>query len=210
MKYIRYNTGLFLDWLKNARKASYGADQEGQRFTDPGPVILAGAALRMSCEKPYFTSPTYLHQQERADWQQVQPEMRRFSAQFIERLRLRSLPFYAHSAFRTQSEQRALYDKGVSKTKYPYAAHCQGAAVDIVHSRYHWLLDKTEWDYVGKVGKDLAHNLGIDITWGGDWKFYDPAHWELTGWKDRVNPHIQSGLPIRKTAKRLLRENPNP
>lgn len=198
-----------MEWLRGARIASYGEDQEFERFSQTAEVPLASAAQRMAVEKEYFVSPSYLSQQDRADWQHVHPDMLRFASQLIETLRKRNVPFYAHSAYRTEAEQAALFRDKRTKSKYPRAAHCQGAAVDIVHSRYHWMLEKGEWDYIGKVGKDLAHRLGLKITWGGDWSFYDPAHWELYGWQTNIT-RPQTGLPIRKTAKLLLRENPNP
>ena len=57
------------------------------------------------------------------------------------------------------------------------------AAVDIIHATRGWNLTKKEWDVVGAIGKELARKRNIDIEWGGDWKFYDPAHWQIKSWK---------------------------
>ncbi|QCS37219.1 hypothetical protein [Tortoise microvirus 70] len=56
-------------------------------------------------------------------------------------------------------------------------------AVDIVHFGRYWDLSPKEWAVVGLIGKEVARRRNIKIVWGGDWRFWDPAHWELKDWK---------------------------
>lgn len=207
MKYIKHNTGLFLKWLAKKRTDSYGNDTIFERFENPAKDHgLQKAVQRLAVGAPFFTSGGYLKQYDRADWQHVDARIQYFAAKLIETMRQRNIPLYVHGAFRTQLEQETLFANGRTKTRYPKAAHCQGAAVDIVHSQYHWELSESEWQYIGKVGNDLATQLGIPVKWGGEWSFYDPAHWELKGWQDHIK-YPTARTPIRKTPRAILRAN---
>jgi hypothetical protein len=84
---------------------------------------------------------------------------------------------------RGKAYQEKLVAQGRSKAKFGKSPHNLGCAVDIVHSLYHWEIDKLCWDIVGHIGKQVAKRVGVDVVWGGDWRFYDPAHWELRYWK---------------------------
>lgn len=171
---------------------------------DVGPGFNAPFRLRFPSD---LSSTAILRQHDRADWQQTDSRIREFAAYLIEAFRRQGIPLYVHSAFRTAAEQAELVAKGVSKASYPYAPHCQGAAVDIVHSRFHWDMSRDEWQLIGAIGKRVAEQRKIPITWGGDWSFYDPAHWELKGWKDsdRIK-YLTPQQPIRATPRKLLSE----
>ncbi|MBX8785568.1 M15 family metallopeptidase, partial [Ochrobactrum sp. GRS2] len=58
-----------------------------------------------------------------------------------------------------------------------------GMAVDIIHGTKAYDLDRKAWSLLSHIGKEISVQAGIPVTWGGDWKFYDPAHWELKNWK---------------------------
>lgn len=170
-----------------------------------GPIFEAPERLRAPS---LFTSEAGLRQHDRADWQHVDPRLQLFAARMIEAFRKRGIPLYVHWAFRTKDQQDALKAQGVSNALYPFAPHCLGCAVDIVHSRYHWELTKDEWAMLGKVGQQVADRMGLKVKWGGSWNFYDPAHWELSDWRTdwgakytRVK-HI--GEPVRLTPRGIL------
>nr|WP_245369132.1 M15 family metallopeptidase [Agrobacterium tumefaciens] len=91
---------------------------------------------------------------------------------------------FAHCVYRDDVEQQRLYVKGLSKAKPGQSAHNYGLAVDIVHGTKAWDLTRKQWDLIGHIGKEVAASLGIKVEWGGDWSFYDPAHWELANWRD--------------------------
>lgn len=159
---------------------------------------------RLKVTKGFHTSEAHLKRHMRADWQHVPIELQMFAARLIYNLRKADVPMYVHQAFRTKEQQDLLYAKGRSKpgpkvtnTQWPRAAHCQGVAVDIVHGRYHWELSKHEWNAIGKIGLQLADRMNLKLTWGGNWSFWDPAHWELTDWKQYIQP-LKAGPTIHK------------
>lgn len=190
--------------LQQQRHEDNGADTSFQRFEGEykdGPVFVAPKRLAVS--QNYMTAPHMLTKHNRADWQHVDLDLQIFAARFIETMRRKGIPLYVHSAFRTKREQNLLKQAGRSRAAWPHAPHCQGAAVDIVHGRYHWEMTETEWALMGKVGKAVAKKLGIAVTWGGDWKFYDPAHWEITDWRQNYKTP-EAGPPVRQTPRKIL------
>lgn len=147
-------------------------------------------AMRELMNKPYCGSREFRERQNRARRIGVycDPASGRFligefEKAFVSKLRKRGMPFYAHNMVRTWEEQDALFDRKVSKARGGQSPHNYGMAVDVVHCERHWDLSEEAWEIVGHTGKEVAKRLRIDIEWGGDWSFYDPAHWELAGWK---------------------------
>ena len=59
--------------------------------------------------------------------------------------------------------------------------------MDIVHASRAWNLTKKEWDVLGSIGKEIARKRNLKMEWGGDWKFYDPAHWQIKDWRDQLD-----------------------
>lgn len=172
------------------------------------------APLRLKAPS-LMTTSAMLRNHERADWQHVDARLRLFAAAFIEAARKRGIPLYVHGAFRTQEAQQALYDAGRTKTLWPRAAHCVGAAVDIVHGKFHWDMTPQEWQYLHKLGRDVERKINatlkvnqrLNLTWGGNWKFYDPAHWELHNWADLTPPNIQNiKEPLRASPRKMLKQ----
>lgn len=194
----------FLSKLRQQRSQNEQVPEETERFLDaPVDGLRFDAPKRLSVPKAYFTSARYLRQHDRADWQQTDPQLQRFAARLIEAFKRKGIPLYVHTAFRTAATQRALHQAGHSKALWPNAPHTQGKAADIVHAAYHWEMTPSEWKLIGKVGKELAHNMGLNIVWGGDWSFYDPAHWEIANWRDNIKPTHDTGV-VRKTPKAIL------
>lgn len=154
----------------------------------------------------HFQTDVYLRQLDRADWQHVDWRLELWASLFQLAMKRHNVPLFVHSAFRTHAEQAELFRLGRTKTKWPRAAHCQGAAVDIVHGIYAWDLSRQEWDNLRLVGQGLAERLNqrlkqedrLPLVWGGNWDFYDPAHWELAGWRNHVRT-LESEAPQRRT-----------
>lgn len=89
------------------------------------------------------------------------------------------LDFTVLEGLRTKERQKQLVVKGASKTMNSY--HLTGHAVDIaplVNGQVTW-----DWKYyhqLAPVIKQAAKELGVNITWGGDWKtFKDGPHWQI-------------------------------
>jgi len=173
------------------------------RFFNRLPEGLVSHAPRRLAAPHLMTAESTLRQHDRANWYATRAEIKEFAAYYIEAARSVGIPLYVHGAFRTKATQDGLKAAGRSRASWPRAPHCQGAAVDVVHCAYHWDMTPNEWAWLGKVGKDVADRRGIEITWGGDWNFYDPAHWELSDWRNHIHKHPQ-GEPVRRTPRKLL------
>lgn len=98
----------------------------------------------------------------------------------MERARELAPPFMVIEGLRTPERQKQLVATGASKTLN--SRHLTGHAVDVVpldgQGRISW-----DWPLYHKLAplvKQAAKELGVPITWGGDWKsFKDGPHWEL-------------------------------
>jgi hypothetical protein len=132
----------------------------------------------------FLKTSKYREQQGRAFREGAFPEIVVFEKAFIRELKKRGMPFFAHNMVRTFAEQDGLYVRGVTKARAGQSPHNYGLAVDIIHSNYAWDVfnDPSSCEIVGHLGKEVAQRVGVNIEWGGDWG-WDPAHWEITGWK---------------------------
>jgi len=106
----------------------------------------------------------------------VHPDMQKVVHEAIKRA---PIDFTVLEGLRTKERQRQLVAKGASKTMNSY--HLTGHAVDIaplVNGIVTW-----DWKYyrqLAPVIKQVAKDLGVNITWGGDWKsFPDGPHWQI-------------------------------
>lgn len=141
------------------------------------------AAARMVDAKA-IALPRFLVREREVDRGVLDPLMKEFADAFAKDLRKRALPFFIHSGFRTRDEQNALFARGVTRARFGQSAHNYGMAIDVIHFTRAWDLTPKEWAVVGLIGKEVARRRKIKVTWGGDWGFYDPAHWELAEWRD--------------------------
>ena len=91
------------------------------------------------------------------------------------------LDFSITEGLRTIERQRELVAKKKSQTMK--SRHIVGQAVDI----YVLIDGKANWDFenyrkVAVVFKACARELGVAITWGGDWvSFRDGVHFQIEG-----------------------------
>ena len=175
-------------------------DRVEDRFTQV-PVDNAVWDTPKRLQAPAFlASEAYAAQGQRADWQQCDPRMRLLAARVVLRAGKLGIPLYVHSAFRTKAEQDTLVRRGVTKAAYPRSAHNIGEAFDLVHGVYHWDLTKREWAYIQWLVQDELRKLNaklpkarkLALNWGGDdgspgdnFK-WDPAHWEVLDFRDRI------------------------
>ena len=96
-----------------------------------------------------------------------------------EAIRRTPIDFTVLEGLRTKERQKQLVAKGASKTMNSY--HITGHAVDVaplVDGKVTW--DWTYYRQLAPVIKQVAKELGVNITWGGDWKsFPDGPHWQI-------------------------------
>lgn len=165
------------------------------------------SAVRAMVDRKLLQSSQYQTQQWRADRTRSHPDILLFEMLLVRRMAQLGVPMFTHAVYRDAANQNALHEAGHSRATAGQSPHNYGLAADIVHSRLGWNLSERSWAVVGHIGKELAATLrvhdsfyteidpvtGVEITrertkplriiWGGDWSFYDPAHWELQDWK---------------------------
>ena len=105
------------------------------------------------------------------------------------------IDFTVTSGARTTEEQKALYAQGrtkpggivtnadgvKNKSNHQSKSDGFGHAVDIcpyVNGKLDWNTSKN-FKIVAEHICDVAESLGINIAWGGNWKFTDLPHFEL-------------------------------
>lgn len=153
------------------------------------------SGLRVLVDRPFLLRPKWVDQQGRANRVGAHPAIVEFERKFIARMaKKHGVPMFAHNMVRTPAEQRAVFVQGHSQKDGSKPFAHMGCAVDIVHSVKAWDLERASWSMLGHIGKELATQLGIRLTWGGDWSSpYDPAHWELANWRELVGGFPFSG-----------------
>lgn len=152
----------------------------------PPPEVVVGdyrTALRAIVDKAFLKTEKYQTQQWRADRTRTHPDILLFEMLLVRKLRKLGVPMFCHQAYRDHGHQNELFAAGKSRAKAGESPHNWGLAVDVVHGRLAWNMPKMSWDLIGHVGKEVAKQHGIAVEWGGDWSFWDPAHWELSDWK---------------------------
>lgn len=106
----------------------------------------------------------------------VHPDLQKVVRRALE---LTPIDFMVLEGIRTKERQKVLFEKGATKTLN--SRHLTGHAVDLAP-----VIDgKVSWDWplyhkLAPAVKQAAKELGVAITWGGDWRtFKDGPHWEL-------------------------------
>lgn len=154
---------------------------------------LAKGLLVMQ-DRAFLLRPNYADQQKRAVRDGAHPKLLEFERRFIRRMaKKHGVPLFAHCVIRSAADQAEAYVKGNSRAMPGRSPHNFGCAVDIVHSVKAWNLHRDSWTMLGHIGKEVATQMGLKLVWGGDWSFYDPAHWELADWRS-----LAGGFPFRE------------
>jgi hypothetical protein len=186
--------------IKELMQAARAAHKTFKDFHDDDGVIIPPPELEnFVTDDHYFVGKEYLLLQDRADWQGSRTELRNVIAKAVHRMRRMGIPMYVHTVYRSPALQAKLKAKGFSKVTS--GAHQRSDAADVVHAHYHWADERQTkgaddfWALWGRTVKDVARAENVAIVWGGDWKFYDPAHVELKDWRDREP--IEPGDPVR-------------
>ena len=156
-------------------------------------------ALAGLVDRPFLASQNWQEQQWRADREGAHPDILEFERVLIRRMAKLGVPMFASEVLRSPERQEDLFALGHSRARAGQSAHPYGCAVDIVHSVKGWKIDRKQWDLVGHVGREVIKQKGlalVSLAWGGDWSFYDPAHWEVKDWK-----MVRGNYPWLKTTK---------
>ena len=102
---------------------------------------------------------------------------------------IKRVDFTVIEGFRSLERQKELYDKGFSKidgiSKKGKHNYSPSLAIDIIpFKKGHNPFDGSKesdimFDNLAKEFKQVAKELGINIAWGGDWKFIDKPHFQI-------------------------------
>lgn len=112
----------------------------------------------------------------RGNLQGVHPDLVRVVERAIQ---ITATDFRVIEGLRTKARQRKLVAQGASKTMN--SRHLTGHAVDLAamvgrEIRWDWPL----YYSIAAAMKQAAHELGVRIVWGGEWRtFKDGPHFEL-------------------------------
>lgn len=150
------------------------------------PATFAEAVKRMANRPFLLDRHRQFEQDQRATRQGAHPDILEFERVMKRRMAKLGIPVFAHCVIRTDEEQQKLFDEGRSKARPGQGPHPYGMAIDLIHSTRGWNLSHKEWLVLGHVGKEVIKTSGlriVSLAWGGDWKFYDPAHWEIEDWQ---------------------------
>lgn len=107
----------------------------------------------------------------------VHPDLVRVITRALE---VSTVDFVVTEGLRTLDRQKVLFAAGATKTLK--SRHLTGHAVDVAP----WVAGQLRWDWplfhqIANAVKTASVELGIAITWGGDWRsFKDGPHFELT------------------------------
>lgn len=92
-------------------------------------------------------------------------------------LELSPVDFTVIEGVRTKERQAELMKQGFTRTLN--SRHIIGEAIDIVPLPVDWKNPKP-FGLVAEAMKKAAEELGVKITWGGDWKsFVDLPHYQI-------------------------------
>jgi peptidoglycan L-alanyl-D-glutamate endopeptidase CwlK len=104
----------------------------------------------------------------------VYPPAYKMFQELVVKARENGLPVGIFEAQRSATRQDLLFKKGKTKAKAWHSWHQYGLAADIVFIRggnWSWAEKRSNWEALGKIGKDLG------LEWGGDWG-WDMPHFE--------------------------------
>ncbi|UIB81378.1 hypothetical protein [Flyfo microvirus Tbat2_88] len=154
------------------------------------PAQLYPMALEAMRNTAFLKTPRYQEQQVRANTIGADIRICEFADKLVRKAASLGIPLFPVDMVRTYDDQASAYARGVSRDSpadglWPH----MGFAVDIIHGTMGYMDGPRipqGWSIIGHLGKEVANSMDIKISWGGDWKFYDPAHWEIADWKEHV------------------------
>lgn len=180
-----------INLLSRLKAEQAGTPQPKMDYRNADKANAFPMAIEAMRNAAFLKTPRYQEQKSRANRDGADIRILEFSDKLIKRCASLGIPVFALCIVRTQEEQQSAYARGVSRDSpsdglWPH----MGFAVDIIHGTRGYMDDENHvphgWDVIGHLGKEVAHSMDLKVTWGGDWKFYDPAHWEIADWKEHV------------------------
>lgn len=81
---------------------------------------------------------------------------------------------------RNQEDQEKAFEQGFSLARWPKSNHngLPSLAVDVCPYPIDWG-NRERFEAFAVLVKEVAQNIGVDVEWGGLWKFTDLPHWQV-------------------------------
>lgn len=115
------------------------------------------------------------------------PPVRKLALTVQRKLLLMDIPVFVSQGDRGKVEQDLAVARGFSKARWPKSPHNWGCAFDLVHHRILYEGDEAHYKVLSALVLEVARAANLKMVWGGDWKFYDPTHYEMSDWGDYVS-----------------------
>lgn len=125
---------------------------------------------------------------------QLYPPLRRWALAVQRKLAMADVPVFVSQGPRGKLAQDAALASGNSKARWPHSPHNWGMAVDFVHHRILYDGDADHYQVLSAMMLEIARAQNLPLVWGGNWKFYDPTHYEVADWGRIVEE--QGLLPV--------------
>lgn len=184
----------FFRWIRFLDRIQHWKDLAHKKHSE--------AALDLIEERTKNNLRVVIDQSEN-EYMWVHPDIVEFWKAMHKHCLARKIPIKAFEFLRTQERQVELLKEGKTKAGPMLSPHQYGLAVDIISTTKGWALSKKQWEVIGSIGKEVARKRNIKIKWGGDWEkeigFWDPAHWQLSNWKDYKTAYdhcVSKGIKI--------------
>lgn len=122
---------------------------------------------------------------------QLRPQLQPKVLHIVQQLEKLGYAPVVAEAKRTKAQQAEKVKKGYSKTMRSY--HLIGMAADIVNHPDYWdgPASKRDYPFWADYGALVASE---GLTWGGKWKFWDPAHLQMDLTKVEYNKYLEEEL----------------
>lgn len=185
----------FLRWVRFLDRIQYLKGLAHKKHTD--------AAIDLVDVNAHKNIHVVIDQSEN-EYMWVHPDIVDFWKAMHKECKARRIPIKAFEFLRTRERQDELHAQGRSNARAGQSPHQYGLAVDIISATKAWDLSKKQWDVIGSIGKEIARKRNIKLEWGGDWEFWDPAHWQIADWKKyrtAYNHCVQNGIKIPEETK---------
>lgn len=122
------------------------------------------------------------------------PSVRDFTLRVLNELHRYQVPLRCFNIYRGKAAQNEAFANGNSRARWGQSPHNFGLATDLIHATEGWgqgtpsTMPRVAWEAIHVIAAEVARRMDLPIKWGGHFhNLWDPAHFELTNWRDLTN-----------------------